>query len=139
MIQEFVDRFMESKSELRSFFAEKHPENYLDIVRAVVRECGKKRTESDRWERRMNHERIHVIDDGCYHGALVFVIGDETMDCSNYWYVMADYGSCSGCDTLLAIREDYSTDSKPTEKEVDDYMTLALHIVQRIKKMEADQ
>lgn len=47
------------------------------------------------------------------------------------------YGSCSGCDTLEAIR-DYSSE-KPTPEQVKDYMALALHIVQGLKKMGDDE
>ena len=43
------------------------------------------------------------------------------------------YGSCSGCDTLEGIR--HYNDDKPTEEQVRDYMTLALHIVQGMKRM----
>jgi len=43
------------------------------------------------------------------------------------------YGSCSGCDTLEAIR-DYSGDT-PTEKQLDEYMTLALHVVQGLRQI----
>jgi len=44
------------------------------------------------------------------------------------------YGSCSGCDTLQAI-QGYS-DESPSDEQVKDYMELALHIVQGLKKME---
>lgn len=49
-------------------------------------------------------ERIHQIDDGDYQGTLIFVIGAGGYQPSRYWYVKVGYGSCSGCDTLQAIR-----------------------------------
>ena len=79
-------------------------------------------------------ERIHRIDDGDYQGTLVFVIGGKGYQLSTYWYVKVSYGSCSGCDTLEAIRE-YGGDL-PKPQQVEDYMKLALHIVQGLNKME---
>ena len=131
MIQAFVDRFMEKKDELRGVFYEKHPDEYLDIVKAVVSVL------SDEEYGDMDITRIHVIDDGDYQGTLVFVIAEIAYQPHKYWYVRVSYGSCSGCDTLKAIRG-YGEDDKPTKEQVDDYMQLALHIVQGIKKMGDD-
>lgn len=66
-------------------------------------------------------------------GALVYVIGATGYQPDKYWYVKVGYGSCSGCDTLEAIRE--YQDGKPTERQVNKYMTLALHIVQGLRLM----
>lgn len=80
--------------------------------------------------------RIYQIDDGGYEGTLVFVIGAGGYKPSRYWYVKVGYGSCSVCDTLQAIRG-YEGDA-PTKEQVDAYMTLALHIVQGLREMNAD-
>jgi hypothetical protein len=127
MIQEFVDQFMENKDALRKVFATKHPDNYEEIVKNVAWAIR-----SDRGGD-LDPERITVIDDGNYQGTLVFVIGEAGYQPSDYWYVKVSYGSCSGCDTLEAIRR-YDNEP-PTDDQVDGYMTLALHIVQGIKKM----
>jgi flagellar motor component MotA len=37
MIKQFVDRFMANKDKLESIFITKHPENYEEIVKSVVR------------------------------------------------------------------------------------------------------
>lgn len=130
MIQEFVDRFFENKGQLEKFFSEKHPEDYTEIVREVVKTvCGDDHP-------RMDENRIHVIDDGDYQGTLVYVIGASGYQPYNYWYVKVYYGSCSGCDTLQSINS-YS-DEPPDEGQVKDYMTLALHIVQGLCKMDGD-
>ncbi len=52
---------------------------------------------------------------------------------SDFWYVVVGYGSCSGCDTLEAIRS--YEDTPPSVEQINDYMGLALNIVQGIKKM----
>ena len=131
MIKEFVDLFMEKKPLLREKLSRKHPENYQELVKKVVEIL-----ENDKDHYSISSERIHEIDDGCYQGTLVFVIGSKCYQPETYWYVKIYYGSCSGCDTLESICN-YSSDA-PTESEIDDYMTLCLHIVQKLKKMEED-
>jgi hypothetical protein len=129
MIQEFVDRFMEKKAELAAVFSEKHPEDYEDVVRAVVNILHNSEVFGS-----IDPSRIHPIDDGYYHGMLVFVIPSDDYLPNDYWYVKISYGSCSACDTLKRIRN--HSDEKPTAEQVADYMTLALHVVQSLKKME---
>jgi len=130
MIKEFIERFEAQKPSLRDQLSKKHPENYAAIVKMVVQLlAGDGRYDIDA-------ERIHEINDGDYQGTLVFVIGGQGYQPSDYWYVKVFYGSCSGCDTLQAISR-YSSEP-PTEEQVNDYMTLALHIVQGIKKMGDD-
>lgn len=130
MIKEFIDEFEMRRDDLRAIFSEKHPDSYRDIVAAVVRTIT-----SDLYNA-IDPDRIHEIDDGDYQGTLLYVIGAKGYQPSDYWYVRVSYGSCSGCDTLQSIN-DYSSD-KPTERQVDDYMTLALHIVQGLHKMSGE-
>ncbi len=127
MIQEFVDRFMAKKPELEAKFREAHPSEYVDIVKAVVETVT-----TDQYDD-MDPSRIHTIDDGEYQGTLLFVIAAKGYQPSDYWSVFVSYGSCSGCDTLRAIN-DYGSDP-PTDDQVSQYMTLALHIVQGLKKI----
>ena len=127
MIQEFVAEWEKHKGKIREKFAAKRPDEYIDIVRAVAEIL--KGSYSYEYP---DPERIHEIDDGHYQGTLVFVIACNGYQPSTYWYVMISYGSCSGCDTLESIR---GWEDEITDKEVDGYMTLALHIVQKLKKM----
>lgn len=129
MIQEFVERFEANKQSIRESFAT-HPNSYEDLVRTVVKHVA-----GDDYGH-MDPSRINVIDHGDYQGTLVFVIGAEGYQPSTYWYVRVTYGSCSGCDTLQAIH--CYSDDPPTDGQLDDYMTLALHIVQGLKKMGDD-
>lgn len=131
MIKEFVDRFMEKKPELEAVFATKHPDSYDDVIKAVA-SILKNEADYDT----IDPERIHRIDDGDYQGTLVFVIGASGYQPSTYWYVKVGYGSCSGCDTLQSI-SNYSSDA-PTPEQTAEYMTLALHVVQGLKKMGDD-
>lgn len=130
MIKKFVKRFEASEETLREVFRKEHPEDYRDIVKHVVQVLHDDSYGS------ISPDLIHEINDGSYQGTLLYVIGSGEYQPSDYWYVKVGYGSCSACDTLQCIR-DYS-EEKPTEQQVNDYMTLALHIVQSLKKMSED-
>jgi hypothetical protein len=134
MIQKFVNRFMAAESVLREKFAAKHPDAYIDIVKAVVSVIGKEDAYGE-----PDATRIHQIDDGDYQGTLVFVIAAGRYQPSEYWYVKVGYGSCSGCDTLQSIYDYADWDSPPTEEQISAYMTLALHIVQGLKSMQTEE
>lgn len=123
----FIARFEAHKAALEAQFARDHPSDYAAIVKAVIAAIT---AEGDRPTPDPN--RIHCIDDGDYQGTLLFVIGATGYQPYDYWYVKVAYGTCSGCDTLEAIRA-YS-DEPPTPEQVRDYMMLALHIVQGLKK-----
>lgn len=130
MIEEFTKRYFAKLPELRAKFTEKHPDDYMDVVRAVVEIM------SDGEYGSIDPSRIHQIDDGDYQGTLVFVIAASGYQPSDYWYCRVYYGSCSGCDTLKAIRG--YRDEKPNDDEIDQYMTLALHVVQGLKQMDCE-
>ena len=129
MIKEFVDIYQNNKDAIREALRTKHPEDYAELVKAVVTLINKNSKGYDN----PDPDRITAIDHGDYQGTLLFVIGAEGYQPNKYWYVKISYGSCSGCDTLEGIRE--YDNNPPTEKQVDDYMTLALHIVQGLKLM----
>jgi len=126
MIQEFVRRFDANRDELARTFALKHVDSYEEIVKRVVVAIS--------GEDGPDPERVHVIDDGGYSGVLVFIISGSGYAPRDFWYVKVWYGSCPGCDLLQSIRG--YTDDPPTPSQVADYMTLALHVIQCMKKME---
>lgn len=129
MIEEFTKAWFANLHNMRQRFTSQHPKNYKDIVRAVVEMLE---SSSDKYDR-PDPERIHEIDDGSYQGTLVYVIGSTGYQPNRYWYVKIEYGSCSGCDTLEAIQS-YGN-QMPSDEQVRDYMTLALHIVQGLREM----
>lgn len=134
MIQEFVDRFMENKESIKNAFMEKHVSSYKGIVKIVIKNI----TEDEYGF--PDPDKIQVIDHGDYQGTVLFIIGEISYQPYDYWYLKILYGSCSVCDTLKHIRsdldEDQEWDSPPNPRQVNDYMTLALHIVQGLKKMD---
>lgn len=129
MIEKFVKIWHEKNHLIRQKFSDKHPGGYEDIVRAVIEILS---DEDDYLT--PDPKRIHTIDDGHYQGMLVYVIACQGYQPSTYWYVTVWYGSCSGCDTLQGI-SGYD-DGNPTDKQIDKYMTLALHILQGLKQMD---
>jgi hypothetical protein len=133
MIQPFVDKFMSQEESIRGVL--KHLSvsfQYRDLVELVIRSIGYE----DEYTQVPDPERITEIDHGDYQGTLVFVIAEDGYQPSTYWYVRIHYGSCSGCDTLQAA-QDYDWDENVhTDAAVDDYWTLCLHIVQRLKQMD---
>jgi len=132
MIQKFIDRFNANYKVLENKYKESHPESYKEIVKDVVSIIG----DSEEYHT-PSAERIVEIDHGDYQGNLLYVIGDSGYQPSDYWYVMVSYGSCPCCDMLQGIQygDNYSVGETPTETQVNDYMRLALHIVQCIRKM----
>lgn len=116
MIPKYAEEFRAKEAEIRAKFSDHHPGGYMDIVRAVVENLEG-----------LDPNRIHEIDDGDYQGTLVYVIAEESYQPHEYVTARVWYGSCSGCDTLEAIRM-YGDDA-PTPEQLDDYMKLARDIV----------
>ena len=127
----FVSRFDANRSAIREQFKRNMPQEYADIVRAVVELLH----DEDEYGS-PDPERVHQIDDGDYQGTLVFVVGASGYQPHDYWYIRVWYGSCSGCDALRRILSDgsYGAD-EPTDQQLDDLMKLALNVVQCIRPM----
>lgn len=128
MIQEFVDRFIPEKDGLIQKYTLTEPDCYDDLVKDVVEIITSEEKYSD-----PDPDRITVIDHGDYQGDRLFIIAGKGYQPDNYWYVSVAYGSCGGCDTFEAIG-DYGRDS--AIQKANDYWTLALHILQDMKKLE---
>lgn len=139
MIKEFVEFWEKNKSNLRESLAEKKCEDisYKSLVEMIVTEIlNDGRTELDYED--YDAKKMTVIDEGHYQGTQIFIIPRNVYQPSvdEYVYTHTYYGSCSGCDTLLGI-VGYS-DERPDEEQLNDLMTLCLHLLQRFKRMEED-
>ena len=77
-------------------------------------------------ENKWDSENFTTIDDGDYQGTLLFVIPERCyqLNAENYLMTYVEYGSCSCCDTMLAIIG--------SDTMVEDLMTLALHMIQHM-------
>lgn len=128
MEKDLVASFDEKRNEIKSFLAEKHYHSYEGLLQGALKimfpDSGYDEPDPD---------KIHCIDDGHYQGTLVFLVPEKCYQPNTYWVFKVSYGSCSGCDTLQAIHN-YG-DDPPTEKEVEEYFTLILHMIQSAKKI----
>jgi len=135
MIQQFVDRFMEAKPALREIFKNNWPGGYSAIVEEVVKAIGGEEYDTPS----MDPGRITEVDHGDYQGTLLYIVATTGYQPSTYYATKVDYGSCSGCDTLEHIVSDMSWDDECNQiigdEQLDDIMTLALHIVQGFKEI----
>ena len=107
---------------------------YFDLVKLVVNQIlnnGSDDYDAYKW----SADQITEIDDGDYQGTLIYVIPLSTYQPSESEYLMTYvwYGSCSGCDTLLAI-QNYDDGSKLDDSQVRDFMALCKDIVSNMIK-----
>ena len=128
MNKEIINNWYLHKDELENYFRTTRQEkydSYEELVKLVVKYFLPD----------YNYKKITVIDDGDYQGTQIFIIPKNTYQpcVTEYLYTNNYYGSCSGCDTLLGI-SGYE-DDLPTEKQVKDYMTLCLHLIQKLKPL----
>ena len=135
MIKNFVKAWDANKENLRVYIASHDQEEYNSyekIVRMIFEQVINPYLKGTEYYE-FDLDKIHEIDDGDYQGTLVYVIPHETYQPSQWDYIITyvGYGSCSGCDTLLAI-SGYD-DDKPTDEQVKDYMGLCLNILQNCK------
>jgi len=134
MIQGLVKQWEENKHILKEYFkntSQTEYDSYEVIVKKVFELCVPNAYNRVGWRL----DKMTVIDDGDYQGTQIFIIPADTYQPEVEDYVMTDtyYGSCSGCDTLQRIC-DYEY-GLPTEDQVVQYMTLALHLVQKIRRL----
>ena len=133
MEKEIIERWEKGKENLRKYLSTHiisgNCESYGDLVRVLIKEC---------LNYPKNYKEISTnfvcVDDGHYQGTQLFILHYEIYqpDVAKYFIFDNDYGSCSGCDTLLGIIL-YSYDKVPNPNMVDGLMTLCLHMVQRMK------
>ena len=140
MIKEFVEKWDKYKENLENYFRNTRQEeyqDYKDIVKALFENVINK-DETDSWNK-FNLKEMTLIDDGDYQGTQIFIIPLDVYqpNTSNYVVINTYYGSCSGCDTLMAI-QDYEV-GLPNEEQIKDYMELALHLLQKCKWLEEEE
>ncbi len=137
MIKEFIEKWNNHKNELEDYFREHKQEEY-NTYTLIVKKIIEIIINTDVDYKNYDFKNLLVIDDGDYQGTQIFI---THIDCyqpsvEDYIYTSNYYGSCSGCDTLQSIQswdEDY-----PTEGQIEDYMTLSLHIIQNFRKMTSE-
>lgn len=130
MLKKLLEKWNENKDLLKSELAiriDLNSCNYKDLVKLTFEIIFN--TGCECYEETLNTERITEIDDGNYQGTLLFLIPFDTYQPSEYEYLMTyvNYGSCSGCDTLQAIRG--WSDGKLNATQVNQFMDLCKDII----------
>lgn len=127
MIDSVVQLWEEKKSQLEDLIS-KTPQSDLSYLWFV--------TEISKVILGYGDPIVHEIDDGHYQGTLIYLIVNDRIyqpGVDDYYFTSVYYGSCSGCDTLEAIRVYES--GTPNEEQLDQYMMLCLHLIQGMKKL----
>ena len=126
MIQKYVDAFRENKEQFEKWVESVEEEiTYMDILKQVINLCLNE----------LDEDKITEIDNGDYQGTLIYLIPRNCYQpmVSDYVYTSVSYGSCSGCDALLAAQDwDYCS----IRYNVDMVTTIALHLVENMKWLE---
>lgn len=142
MIEAIVKQWDANKHKLEEYFATTKQEDYRDYKTIVVKLFELVITEiENEWSGtdEFDISKMTVIDDGDYQGTTIYIIPKDTYQPSINDYVITNnyYGSCSGCDTLLAISS--YEDDLPNKEQVKEYMTIALHLVQKLRWLGSEE
>ena len=130
MIKKFVDLWENHKSEVEAYIRKTPQSEYDDydtLVKILIKYVINK------GDNEYYIDDLTVIDNGDYQGTQLFIIPRTTYqpDVDDYIMTHVYYGSCSGCDTLLRI-SGYNG-GLPSDDQVNDYMSLLLHLLQNFK------
>ena len=142
MIKEFIPQWNANKKKLKKYF-ESTPQSEYDeyekIVKLVCKIILKDKYGFSGDYETVNDTDIWEINNGCHHGSIIFVLTPHQVEPkpTDYIWTYVYYGSCSECDALLRI-SDYE-DGLPNEQQVKDYMTLALHLFQRLQHFKVEE
>lgn len=139
MIKYCLEKWDKNKTalekEIRTNYKKYMTCKYIELVKAVVNFVLN--DENNSYCSRWDEERIHEIDDGHYSGTLIYLIPTDNYEpsASDYLITFVEYGSCSGCDTLLHLQSWIDYDAlNLTEKQIKEYMQLCRDIVTNMRK-----
>lgn len=130
MTKDFLEKWETYKNDLEKYFSntpQEEYDSYLKITKAIFKNVF------NREKIDFDLEEIIELVLGDYQGTLVFLIPTQGDDNKNYVITSVGYGSCNVCDTLQNIEELDGGNDIPSLRQVKGYMTLSLHIFQKIK------
>ena len=122
----FIKQWEANKKNLKKYFKNNKQyeySTYEEIIRLILRICltgYEWKYDIESW--RYGKESGHTLFIASTKNNLIKAVTHNS------------YGTCSGCDTLLGINE--YTVGYPTKEQVNQYMTLSLHLIQRMKKID---
>lgn len=132
----FINQWDKNKQVLRNYFKttnQSEYSEYIDIVKALFKYCI---TTGEFGYEKWNTDDIIVLKGNGCEGDILFIINEvEQYSLGDSVLTGIDYGSCSGCDTLMRIRSiNYENDEGlPTKEQIDQYMLVCLHLVQKLR------
>lgn len=135
MIKKFVEAWDKHKDELKEYIQthemREYALEYKGLVYLLFEKVINPEMENTFEFEAFDLDDMVALDHGNYQGTQVFILHKDTYqpDIDDYVYTHVDYGSCSGCDTLLRIT--LYEEGIPNENQVDDLMLLCLHLLQR--------
>lgn len=143
MIKELIEQFQNNKNKLRSDIKTLISDrdsisdlSYEKLLELIIKNCFQ-----DIPYEEISYKDIVSIDFGDYQGTLIFVFHEDRYQpsASETYYTSLYYGSCSGCDTLLAIKYNdinYDDNDNPiiTDQVLDDLMNICLYMVENINR-----
>lgn len=134
MLKVLVEKWDKNKDRLKEALSDviNNGIEYEDLVRLTFSTIYNDGDESIGYPyNKLDCDEITKIDNGDYQGTLLFLIPFETYQPSEYEYLMTyvGYGSCSGCDTLLAIVDYDNWGRKFSETQVEKLLTLCKDIL----------
>ena len=134
MVEVFVERWNKYKGVLEEYFRKTEQNKYGSYSNIVKLLFEKVINQEETNGYKFDIDGMTVIDDGHYQGTQLFIIPLNAYQPDETQYIITHnyYGSCSGCDTLQAI-SGYDYEKFPDEEQIDGYMQLALHLLQRCK------
>lgn len=135
MIKYFVDAWDKNKQVLEDYLKTNKQEEYCNAYERIFQKTLELVINSYKGETfKYSEENIKVIDYGDYQGTQIITFCQDVYQPTDdeTYYTSVYYGSCSGCDTLQGIYN-YNDEEVPSEEQLNDYMTLALHLIQNIK------
>ena len=134
-----VNRWMSNKDSLKDVIKKNKIKDTCDsysmMTDVLIREVlNKPIDDNDFSQNGVFSENYKIVDDGDYQGTQLFILHKAHYQPSveDYYVFDNSYGSCSGCDTLLSITS-YDSESFPSDYQINELMTLFLHMIQRLK------
>ena len=130
MERSIIKQWDKNKHKLEAYFKKTRMSEYgyayEDLMEIIFKICIKG----------YDIDKMDVFYVGGNVGDVIFKIPKKTKDAETQKYLVTetDYGSCSGCDTLLRIGGyNYGL---PTDDQVKGFMSLCLHLVQGMELKE---
>lgn len=135
MVQKFIDAWNKEQQNLKAKLRHEcwmgYDQGYT--YNSLVRYAWTIATSTQPDDRKVDLKNMKIFGGDDYQGDYLFMapLGTEYCGPGDYIYVFVGYGSCSYCDTLLAVQDD-----EDPEERAQYYWQMILNIIQQTKIME---